>query len=1049
MTFLKNVLTNLAAKLPLRTVLIVPFVLQIVGTVGLVGYLSYRHGEEAVSDLATQLEAEISDRVAERLKTYLQTPHQINATNANAIRLNQLDITDQSSLKRHFLQQIQVFDSLNRIYFSNSQGGLVSTGNDERGFSVALTDNFTQGNLRVYSVDRQGNHQKSLVNKNSYDTRERPFYQTAVAAGKPTWSPIYLYIPADLGLGIAASYPFYDQTGTLQGVLSTDLSLAAVSEFLQTLNVGKYGRIFILEKNGLVVADSVDTLAVYGQDTSKTAQRISATQINDPLIQATTQNLLAKFGDLSNLNQFQSLNFEQNSENYFVQVTPFQDDYGLDWLIVVVISDADFMQQIYANTRLTLLLCIGALAIAIGMGILTVRWVTTPILQLNTSAQAIAKGEWDKPIPNKRFDEIGQLATSFQTMAVQLQQYFTNLQSSNQALANYHQTLEATIAERTEALRQSEERLRLVIEATTEGIWDWTIQDDTSVWSEKIYRLLGLPPTPLEANAYQSLFQRIHPEDQDRFTQSLQNHFEFNHPYKVEIRIQRADGTYGWFALCGNALRDENGNPYRMVGSFTDISDRKLAAAALEQAKDAAETANRAKSQFLANMSHELRTPLNGILGYAQILNQNSNLTRQQQKGIDIIYKCGQHLLTLINDILDLSKIEANKLELYPQYFYLSSLLIGLIDIFRIKAEQKDITFTYQASPSLPDIIYADEKRLRQVLMNLLSNAIKFTDTGIVTFSINKIDQGQRTNGKIRFQVEDTGIGINYDQIEKIFLSFEQVVHSLQREEGTGLGLAISQKLVSLMNSQIFVESTPGVGSRFWFDIELQDVSAAVKPMMIKSRETIIGYTGEPRQILIVDDRWENRAVLVNRLEPIGFNVVEATNGQEGLDKAHQFQPDLILVDIVMPVMDGHQMTQQLRQVPEFQDTPILAISANVFATNQSQSLESGCNDFLTKPIQWDELHPKLQHHLHLSWVYRQDETQDNQEINLSDMVIPPREQLVDLYEAACSGDVAGVEAGLFNLQDLNPDYIPFAIQAMKLAEDFNYEEIVNLINKD
>ncbi len=576
---------------------------------------------------------------------------------------------------------------------------------------------------------------------------------------------------------------------------------------------------------------------------------------------------------------------------------------------------------------------------------------------------------------------------------------------------------------------------------------DWTIQDNISFWSEQIYYLLGLSPTPVEVNAYQSIYQRIHSEDQEKFTQSLQDHFELNYPYKVEIRIQRTDGTYGWFAVCGNALRDENGKPYRMVGSFTDISDRKLAEAALEQAKDVAETANRAKSQFLANMSHELRTPLNGILGYAQILNQNSNLTRQQQKGIDIIYKCGQHLLTLINDILDLSKIEANKLELYPQNFYLLSLLIGLTDIFRLKAEQKDITFTYQAFPSLPEVIYADEKRLRQVLMNLLSNAIKFTDTGGVTFSVNRIEQGQKTKDKIRFQFEDTGIGINADQFEKIFLSFEQVGCSVQREEGTGLGLAISQKLVSLMNSQIFVESTPGVGSRFWFDIEVQEVSAAVKPIMIESREMIIGYAGEQRKILIVDDRWENRAVLRSMLEPIGFTVVEATNGAEGLAKAAQFQPDLILVDIVMPIIDGHQMTRQLRQCPEFQQTPIIAISANVFAMNQVQSLEVGCNEFLTKPVQAEELYTKLQNCLHLSWVYRQAETAEECLITSSEIVIPPREDLVDLYEAAASGDVEGVEQGILQIQEFSSEYIPFAIQAMTLAEEFNYEAILKLID--
>ncbi|MEQ8970264.1 MAG: PAS domain S-box protein [Coleofasciculus sp. C1-SOL-03] len=2696
---LKSFLANVAGNLPLRTVIIVPFVLQIVGTVGLVGYLSYRHGEEAVSDLATQLEAEISDRVFERLTAYLRTPLQVNATNADAIRLGQLDLTDQSSLKRHFLQQIQVFDSLNRIYFSNPQGGLVSTGNDERGLSVAFTENFTQGILKVYSVDPQGNQQELLVNRTNYDTRERPFYQTAVAAGKPTWSPIYLYVPADLGLGIAASYPFYDQTGTLQGVLSTDLSLSAVSEFLQTLDVGEYGRVFILERNGLLVADSVDTLAVYGQDTSQTAQRISATQISDPLIQTTTQELLSELGNLSNLNQSQSLNFKQNGERHFVQVTPFQDEYGLNWLIVVVLSDADFMQQIHANTRTTIALSVAALILSIVLGIITARWVTKPILTLNRAADAIARGEWQQSLPINRKDEVGQLANSFNTMAAQLHQYFTQLQSANHALTqsesrltqilaaipvgisvhdvtgqltyanqkskelleietlpdaqinnlavtyqiyqsdtqqlypeenlpvvralnreqmmvddmvihqrsriipveayatplfeptgtiigaivaffditerkraealqrNYHRTLETNVAQRTAELREanerlkreiverqllegklysSEQRIRTIFEAINdiiliidrqkaievsptkrtylspedshllnliveqffqdpEELWFSQVQqvldtqhtlyfdynlnldnhetwltisiaplsDQAVIWvardisdrkqvedalrtSEYLYRAMArnfpngamflfdpnlrylvadgqalaqaghrgealrgktlwevLPPEncalvePLYhaalagieqtqeislrgftylcqstavrndagniiagmvvtqditdrkqfeqalirsenrfqeiastvsqvffvrsassgqflyvSPAYETMWGRsceslyqdpqswleaIHPEDHplvlDSLNQQFQGHsvkreyriirpngeqrwitadisvvrdeageplrfvglaediterkqaelelqstkerlqylltaspavifssqiegdysatfmsenastilgyeaenFIHNasfwwvrvHPEDMtvmnevilqlfaqgyctyEYRFQHGDGTYHWFATELRLIRDEMGTPVECVGyliditerkqaeealreqeeeyrrivetadegiwsidldgntifvnpkmaqmlgysveqmlgmpmfafmdeagkamanrnlerrrqgiheqhefkfrrrdgsnlwtliattpicdtsgqatgvlgmitditerkqaeealryseqlyrtmakhfpngaiflfdqdlrylvadgqglgrsgsgysrdvlegktiwealpeqecavveplyrdalagiekileipyrnnihlvqtravrneageiiagmvvaqditkwkqaeeslreseaflrsiyegieaavfivdvldngefryvsinpthermsglrnseiqgktpqevlapdvaeavcqryrrclaagekityehslqinekdswwisnltplkdsnsriyrlidtSFNisdrkqielqlkenqrfiekiintspqllylfdptaatdlyinrqsidilgytpaeivgrgiqffldtlhpddlpliernlnfwqtaldsdilttesrfrhkdgswrwllsrevvferdennrvirilgtsqditelkeaedalrryerivsstidaislvdrnytyqivnqayldwnqkdyneiighsvsdllgdevfeqvikpnldrclagetvsyeewfdypggkrefisvtyipyidanqqisgvvvncrnltelkqaetqlrqtnqemqaifdafpdmlfrlaadgtildfrtknyqelytspdsflnqkiqevlpttagaklydaidqvltteslvsveyflplnqgkqyfearmvllnqtevialtrnisdrkqaelalaasqarfsgileiakdaiisvdseqriilfnqgaeqmfgykadqvlgepldlllppraatihrqhitnfaesagkarqmgerneifgrrrdgtefpmeasiskldingeiictailrDISDRKQAELALSQqkeilqtifdsipillcfynervevqfinpafeqtlgwsleelrsidimaevypdpdyrasvlefilkadgtwqdfqiqtrtgevleitwanirlpdgstvgigkniterkqaelalqereyrlrtladnlpngviyqlvqepngkvyfsyitagierllgikpevilqdanvlfdltveedcrrrdqlteesrrnlsvfemqirnrtpsgdiqwsylrsaprrladgrtvwdgieiditelkkteielaaAKDAAEAANRAKSAFLASMSHELRTPLNGILGYAQILKPNPNLTQKQKDGIEIIHQCGEHLLTLINDILDLSKVEAGKLELYPEEFHFPSFIVGLCEIFRLKAIQKDIRFIYNPPTPVPQMIYGDEKRLRQILINLLSNAVKFTDTGTVTFTVSIINQEQSKNDQIRFQVEDTGIGISAKDLETIFLPFEQVKDSSRHHEGTGLGLAITQKLITLMGSQIQVESHPGVGSKFWFEVELPDVSTSAKFIPAKPTETIVGYAGTQRKILIVDDRWENCAVLRSILEPIGFDIQEATNGQEGLDKAREWQPDLILVDIVMPVMDGHQMTQALRQIPEFNTTPIIAVSANAFANNRVESLDAGCTDFLTKPIATADLLQKIQVYLDMSWIYQDKAEPSNSYVESGDRVIPTQEELRVLYEAASMGDVAGVEEETMRLQDINPDYIPFALEVLELAAQFDYDKVIELLD--
>ncbi|HAA31947.1 MAG TPA: hybrid sensor histidine kinase/response regulator [Cyanobacteria bacterium UBA8553] len=458
-------------------------------------------------------------------------------------------------------------------------------------------------------------------------------------------------------------------------------------------------------------------------------------------------------------------------------------------------------------------------------------------------------------------------------------------------------------------------------------------------------------------------------------------------------------------------------------------------------------------------MSHELRTPLNGILGYAQILQSDKNCTPQQKKGVGVIHQCGTHLLTLINDILDLSKIEAGKLELYPEDFCLSSLLTSLSAIFQLKAAQKSITFTYLPFNQLPKVIHADEKRLRQVLMNLLSNAIKFTDKGSVTFKVEVIqssnpqttnNQQPTTNNQIRFQVEDTGIGISSEQLEKIFLPFEQVGDISRRAEGTGLGLAITQKILELMGGKVFVESTPGVGSKFGFDLELPEISTSMNSTTVKSTNNIIGYSGEKRKILIVDDRWENRSVLVNLLLPLGFEIFEANNGQEGLDKAREIQPDLIISDLRMPVMDGLTMTDRIRQSPNLQNVAIIASSASVFDFHQQQALAAGCNDFLPKPIQVAQLLEQLQQHLQLTWIYQTETdclTKEKSTVDLtSEMVFPPGEELVKLYQAAVRCDVNLVEAEAKRIKQLDSKYTTIADQLLVLADEFDLEAITELV---
>ncbi|UJB70361.1 PAS domain S-box protein [Acaryochloris sp. 'Moss Beach'] len=390
---------------------------------------------------------------------------------------------------------------------------------------------------------------------------------------------------------------------------------------------------------------------------------------------------------------------------------------------------------------------------------------------------------------------------------------------------------------------------------------------------------------------------------------------------------------------------------------------------AFQIAKEQADSANLAKSEFLANMSHELRTPLNGILGYAQILNRSTTLNAKEHHGITVIHQCGSHLLSLINDILDLAKIEARKLELAPAETYLPAVLQSVVEICKIKAQQKGIAFVYEPSHDLPGGVSVDEKCLRQVLINLLGNAIKFTDHGAVALQVEVLNTTE-TEASLLFQVMDTGIGIAETDLSKLFDAFEQVGSRDRRAEGTGLGLAISQRLVQLMGHSIQVKSQVGIGSEFSFMINLPLIENGVRYQSIfNNQDRIIGYQGERKRILVVDAHEDNVVMLCNLLEPLGFKVDIAHDDLEALNKLSN-HPDLVLTDISMPVMDSFKLLRHIRDDADLQTLKFIVSSASVDPVYQQQALDVGSDAFLAKPIDAQALFQIFSEQLNLDWIY-------------------------------------------------------------------------------
>jgi two-component system, sensor histidine kinase ChiS len=467
---LRNLISREKIKIPLRTVLVVPYVIQIVTAVGIVGYISFRNGQESINEMTSLLRHEIVARIEQRLNNYLSIPHLINKINVNAARLGTLDLNDLSSKTRYFWQQIKAFESVNLIYVGNEQGEYVGSNRlqDEKNITINFSNQDTNGYYESYLTDLNGNLLKLLRRPpRKYDPRLRPWYIETVKKNKQIWTSIYTFFSTP-ALGITATHPFYGEDGKLVAIFANDISLSSISQFLRGLKVGKSGQSFIMESSGLFVATSTQE-EPYIIDKNGNAKVMDATMSSNPITKATALYLRSEFGKNIQINQWQQRIFELEGKRLFLEIAPLRDTYGINWLIVVVIPEEDFMEQINNNARVTILLCVLTLIIATGFGFVISRGITRPINRVNKSATAIASGALDQKVDVKGINELEVLGESFNLMARQLKDSFATLETQNLELQRLDKLKDEFLANTSHELRTPLNGIIGIAESLIEG----------------------------------------------------------------------------------------------------------------------------------------------------------------------------------------------------------------------------------------------------------------------------------------------------------------------------------------------------------------------------------------------------------------------------------------------------------------------------------------------------------------------------------------------------------------------------------------------------
>ena len=941
----------------LRLALTLPFVVLILVSSGLIGWFSLNNGRRAVFDVAEQLREEVLRRVEENLTSFLAIPHELNAANAQALASGVLDMNDAANRQRYFYGVVSTHPMIAYSFFGAPDGEFHGARWSPAGdVELIHAGRNTGGASTYYAASPVGVPLEFRAAFKNFDPRTRPWYKAGVQAGGPIWSEVYRhFVLKDLTL--TASLPVYDAKGALLGVFGVDYALTNLHRFLQGIKVGRTGEVFLLERNGDLLAAASTPPAGYLLEQNGVFTRVKATQSGLPRIAAATRRLEARPGGLAGIGEDHTLEFDADGKPQFLQVSAFNDGRGIDWLVVAVAPQSDFLGSIDANTHQTMVMIGLAVLLAAISGVFMATWLTKPVARLAQATHGLSQGRWDQDIAIPKTRELRRLALAFKAMAGQLKTSFDQLEANNAVIAEQNRTLELRVNSRTAELNHLNDRLRAMFEAIPGFIH--VIDKDFNVVDvcDKMLKAVNLPREQVLGRKCHEVFHGL-----SSACGYCPLNDEVNRHRPVAVPLQALEGEQPWDSMMAysSPILDAKGSVWGYIECLMDVSE-------LKAAKEQADAANRSKSQFLANMSHELRTPMSGILGVLQLL-QSTRLDAEQTEFVEAGLVALKNLLNLINDILDLSKVEAGKLDILESRFELRELCDSMASIFKDQFDRKGVSLAFDIEPGVPKVIQADVTRLRQVLFNLVGNAVKFTETGRVDIRI-KASGEEQDRLRLQFSVSDTGIGIPADRLSGLFQPFAQIDGSLtRRHQGTGLGLSIVKRLVELMGGTVGIESEFGRGATIRFDIlvGVPQQQAGPEPASPEPQAAPAAPTAERRslKILLVEDEAINKMTMARLLAKRGHEVVTVESGGAALELLSRDRFDCVFLDMQMPDMDGVAVTRLIRSSDGSSFDPhihIIAHTAHAMAGDREKFLEAGLDDYLSKPVEVEALDRALE----------------------------------------------------------------------------------------
>ncbi|MCF6248167.1 MAG: response regulator [Desulfobacula sp.] len=928
-------LTSTSNKISLKIVLIIPFIILTVAAVGLVGYFSFRNGKEAVNEVAFQLRSEITKRIESHVSSFLNTPQQINLLNAVAMQQGELDANNPQDLERHFWQQIKIFKSVTSIYFGNIHGGLVNSGREgAKGLQyVIATDEFKKGSFNKFLTDKKGNRTDLLVTVQNFDARTRHWYRAAVKKGTGVWSPVYILFTGQ-DMAVAASRPAYDAQNKLLGVVSVDLFLSHISNFLKSLTIGKKGRAFIVERSGLLIASSSNEKLFFEKKDKNGQRRLKATDSITPVIMYAAKSMIQRFGKFQTITGEQNIEFKINGQRYFLQVSPMRNAYGLDWLIAVVVAEADFMAQIKTNNRLTAFLIAITLSIVLFIGIFMAQRIIKPIITLRTAAVSLAKGEWKKEIKdNSQIVEISSLTQSFNQMAGRLHDMLNNL--------NYE------IAERKQAekaLRTSHERFLTVLNSIDATIYVADMETHEILFVNKY--MIEIFDREVTGEICWDVFRSESGPCAHCTNDQLVD--KDGNPTGVCVWAGKNPITQKWYINYDRAIEWTDGHLVKIQIS-TDITDLKMMEEELRQAHKMESI-----GMLAGGIAHDFNNILSIIIGNSELALDDIPDWNRAHNNIKEIKTASLRAKDVVSQLLSFSR----KTEQDQKPLDITKVIKESLKLIR-----SSVPSNIEIRDNIPETcepILADVTQIHQVLINLCTNAAHaMTEAGgILEVTLCKLVLDERSSESFKdlaygdyleLTVKDTGSGIDSKICGKIF---DPYFTTKEVGKGTGMGLAVVHGIVKNHHGEIYLNSESGKGTSFTIVFPI----VTEKPR--HETEEILIEMALPRKgtILFVDDEATLVDLAKQILEKFGYKVKAMTDPVEALRK-FKTNPDyfdLVISDMTMPQMSGVMLSEKLRKIRS--DIPIIICTGHSALIDEEKAKEIGISAYAMKPITMVEL---------------------------------------------------------------------------------------------